>query len=385
MPWVGSFSPLLAFCDFRAHGPRMRLDDLPTPSRRFVARVSASVATVDRSPGRGWVSRAADNDFASVLTVPTAVSEGSVEAPATTTSVAQPTPSRSSVQGTDSVEPADLTASVSTLPGSPAPRTMTQSSDRISSRTCRRSVTIAGQAPPAVDHSFEPGGAPRPSSRRLTTRPRVPRPRPAPPAAATPGLAESPVRTVPLPSDRDHTEPTGIMLLGLTPSPGDTPTAPTGRMPTATLLNCGSLIPSHVIRMPIGSESSTLSQRATPRCVTSLSAGRRPCRLTFWRATPPTSVPPYQTSRSWRVRVDYIQPTTTSSYSSVTRHRRRQDMINPILWGELLACYTTSRFASTSPCLCALGSCKHVIRRPLVTLAPRARCTCWSGFLGGLA
>ena len=115
------------FSDFRAHGPRMGLDDLPTPSRRFVARVSASVATVDSSPDRGWVSRAADNDFASVSAVSTAVSEGSAEAPATTTSVAQSTPSRSSVQRTDSVEPTGPTASVLTSPVSPAPQTMTQS------------------------------------------------------------------------------------------------------------------------------------------------------------------------------------------------------------------------------------------------------------------
>ena len=96
-----------------------------------------------------------------------------------------------------------------------------------------------------------------------------------------------------------------------------------GRMPSTTLLNCGSRIPSRVIRMPIGSENSTLSRRATPRYVTSLSAGRRLCHPTFWRATPRTSVPPSQTSRSWRVRVDYIQPTTTSSYSPVTRHCRQ--------------------------------------------------------------
>ena len=104
---------LADFCDFRAHGPRMRLDDHPTPSRRFVARVSAFITTIDSSPGRGWVSRAADNDFASVFAVPTSVSEGSAEPPATTTSVAQPTPSRSSEQGTDSVEPTGPTASVS--------------------------------------------------------------------------------------------------------------------------------------------------------------------------------------------------------------------------------------------------------------------------------
>ena len=71
---------LADFCNFRAHEPRMRLDDLPTPSRRFVACAVASAITVDSSHGRGWASRAADNDFASVFAVPTAVIEGSAEA-----------------------------------------------------------------------------------------------------------------------------------------------------------------------------------------------------------------------------------------------------------------------------------------------------------------
>ena len=140
-----------------------------------------------------------------------------------------------------------------------------------------------------------------------------------------------------------------------------------GRMPSTTLLNCGSQILSRVIRMPIGSESGTLSRRASPRYVTSLSAGRRPCRPTFWRATSRTSVSPSQTSRGWRVRVDYIQPTTSSFYSSVTRHCRLQGLTNPSLRSELFACYTTSQFASTFPCSCALGSCKLVTRRPLGT------------------
>ena len=39
------------YCDFRTHGPRMRIDDLSAPSGRFVASVSASVTTVDRCPG----------------------------------------------------------------------------------------------------------------------------------------------------------------------------------------------------------------------------------------------------------------------------------------------------------------------------------------------
>ena len=86
------------FCDFRALGPRMRLDDLPAPPITSVARVFAPEVNVDSSPGRGWISRTADNDFAPVIAVPTAVSEGSAEASATTTSVVQPTPPRSSVQ-----------------------------------------------------------------------------------------------------------------------------------------------------------------------------------------------------------------------------------------------------------------------------------------------
>ena len=176
---------LADFCDFRTHGPRMRLDDLPTPSRRFVARVSASTATVDSSPGRGGGSRTADYNFASVFAVPIVTNEDSAEAPAATTSVAQSTPSRSSIQGTNPVEPMGPTASVPTSPGSPAPQTMTPFSDRISTRTRRRSATAAGEEPPAVNYGFGPGGAPRPSSRRVTTPPRVPRPRPAPPAAAT--------------------------------------------------------------------------------------------------------------------------------------------------------------------------------------------------------
>ena len=177
-------------------------------------------------PAAGGGSHTADNDFASVFAAPTAASEDSAEAPAATTSVAQPTPSRISVQGTDSVEPVGPTASVPISPGSPVPQTMTQSSDRISTRTRRRSATAAGKAPPAVDYGFGPRGAPRPSSRRVTTPPRVPRPRPAPPLAKTPALADSPVRTVPLPSDRDHAEPMGTPLLRLTPSPGETTTAP---------------------------------------------------------------------------------------------------------------------------------------------------------------
>ena len=154
------------YFDFRTHGPRTRIDDLAAPSGRFVARVSAPVATVDRCPGRGRALPEADNDFGSVFAVPTEVGAGSAEAPATATVVAQPTPSRSPTQGTDSVETTAPIASAPASPGSAAPPTVKPSSDRISSRTRRRIATAAG-APPAVDCGFGPGGAPRPSARRV--------------------------------------------------------------------------------------------------------------------------------------------------------------------------------------------------------------------------
>ena len=85
--------------------------------------------------------------------------------------------------------------------------------------------------------------------------------------------------------------------------------------------------------------------------------------------------------RCWGVRVDYIQPSTTSFYSSVTRQCRLQRLTNPTLFSELFASSTTSRFATTSPCLCALASCKLVIRRPLATLVPRVCCACWNAIM----
>ena len=136
----------------------MRLDDLPAPSRRFVVGVSASVATVYSSPSRGWASRAADTDFAPFFAVSTAVTEYSAEASVTTTSVVQPTHSRSSLRGTDSVEPAGPTAYVSYPPGFPAPQTMTQSLNRNSTRTRRPSARAAGKAPLLSTMASVPAG-----------------------------------------------------------------------------------------------------------------------------------------------------------------------------------------------------------------------------------
>ena len=188
---------------------------------------SASTATIDSSPGRGGGSRTADYDFASVFAAPTVTNDDSAEAPAATTSLAQPTPYRRSVQGTDPAEPTGQTPHVSTSPGSPPPQTMTPFSDRISTRKRRRSATGAGMEHPAVDYRCGPGGAPRPSSRGVTNLPQARRSRLAPPAAATPTLADQPARAVPLPPDHDHAEPMGTPLLRHTSPPGDTPATPT--------------------------------------------------------------------------------------------------------------------------------------------------------------
>ena len=58
------------FRDFRVHGPRMRIDDVSAPSGRFIARVPATVTTVDCRPGRGEIFSAADTTLASLLPCP---------------------------------------------------------------------------------------------------------------------------------------------------------------------------------------------------------------------------------------------------------------------------------------------------------------------------
>ena len=191
------------YCDFRTHGPRLRIDDPSAPSGRFVARVSTPVSAIDRCPGRGRSLPATDYAFASVFAVPTRVGEGSAEAPAAATPVAQPTPSRSPTQGSDSVEPTGQPASAPAPPGAPVAPLPKPFSDRISTRTRRRTATAAGVEPPAVDYGFGPGGAPRPSARRANTPSRVPQPRPDPPTAATTAPAAPSVPTVLITSDGD--------------------------------------------------------------------------------------------------------------------------------------------------------------------------------------
>ena len=199
---------------------------------------------------RGGGSRTAHYDFASVFAVPIVTNENPAEAPAATASVAQPTRFRSSVQETDPVEPTGPTAPVPTSPGSPPPQTMTPFSDRISTRTRRRSATAAGKAPPAVDYGFGPSWALQPSSRRVTTRPRARRTRPLLLPTRRPARYHS------RPTTTTHSlwelRSYGLHVLLVTRR-----LHLQGRMPSTTLLNCGSRIPSCVIHMPIGSANNT--------------------------------------------------------------------------------------------------------------------------------
>ena len=184
---------------------------------------------------------------------------------------------RRPTQGTDAAETTGPTAPAPASPGSPMPPKVKPSWDRISTRTRRRTATAASAAPPAVDYGFGPVGAPRPVARRANTPPRVPRPRPGPPTAAT--LLLPPRR-----SRRCQSRPTAtaqslweLLSYGLRPLKATHRLHLPSWMPLATMLNCSSLIPSRVIHMQIGSENSRLSRRATPKCVTSPSTGRRPC------------------------------------------------------------------------------------------------------------
>ena len=139
----------------------------------------------------------------------------------------QPTHSRSWVQGTDSVESTGPTASVSTSPSSPAPQTMTQFSDRISTRTRRRSETAACKAPPAVDYSFRARWSPsaifqtsyNPTASLTAAAGSARRRDPCSCRLAGPHGAAS-VRPPPR-------RASGTPLLRLAPSPGGMPTAST--------------------------------------------------------------------------------------------------------------------------------------------------------------
>ena len=77
------------FSDFFTHGPHMRIDGLSVSSRRIVACVSASIATVYCRPCLSVFTPAANTSFAPVFVVHNGGNQGSAEKPAAATFVAQ--------------------------------------------------------------------------------------------------------------------------------------------------------------------------------------------------------------------------------------------------------------------------------------------------------
>ena len=245
-----------AFHNFHTHEPRIRTDGLSAPPGRFVARVSAFVATTQGCTGRGLISPAVDTVFASVFAIPIEGGTGSAEALDAATPIAQQTYLfRNSTQEAAPAATTGSTVSVSYLLGTPAPPSSTMR---------RRTATATGDAPSLYIMDSDPRG---PSAIFQTRYNPAASPTAAAhsAAAATLALADSPARTMPLPSDRDHAEPIWELLsYGSRLLLGIRRLHIQGRTPLATLLNCCSLIPLRVIHMTIGSESTTLSRRGTP-------------------------------------------------------------------------------------------------------------------------
>ena len=145
------------YCDFRTHGPHMKIDDLSAPSARFVARGSASVTTVDHCPGRGRTLPAADNDSLPSSPYPPRSARPSQKP----LLPRRPSPSRllqrSPTQGTDAVETTGPTASAPASSGSPMPPTVKPSWD-IFTRTRRRTATVASAASLLSTMALGPAG-----------------------------------------------------------------------------------------------------------------------------------------------------------------------------------------------------------------------------------
>ena len=136
------------FHDFRTHESRIRIDGPSGPPRKFIARVSAFVATAEDCTGCGSIFPAADIVFASVLAIPIEGGPGDAQALAAATITVQSTPlSRTYNQETDSTATTGSTVSASASPGTPALPSATPPSGRTSTRTRRRTATTTGSAP----------------------------------------------------------------------------------------------------------------------------------------------------------------------------------------------------------------------------------------------
>ena len=159
-----------------------------------------------------------------------------------------------------------------------------------------------------------------------------------------------------------------------------------GRISSVMLLNCGLRIPSRVIRM----SNWKREQHAEPTCHAAMhymSNGqpsvRPPDILAFYASHQRPSLSGIQ-KLAGKGRLHTTDDDIVLLVRNPTPTPTRSDKPGSV---GRTACLLNDEPVRIymSPCSCALGSCKLVIRRPLATLVRRARCACWSGFIGGLA
>ena len=211
------------FRDFYAHGQRKKIHALSAPFGRFVACFSAAVTTVDFRPGRGERARRRHR-FRFVFSRTLWGRHGLCRSPDVCRSACSFT--HESSQGADSAANTDPAASAPSPPGNPASPTGLLPTGRILTRTRRWLASANGTTSPAVDYGFGPDVAPHPPAWCTNNPLRVPRPRPPLAVVTAPSPAASLVPTVPIPSERDRTEPVGTPFLRL-PLPPGVPSATT--------------------------------------------------------------------------------------------------------------------------------------------------------------
>ena len=236
-----------AFHDFRTHEPCIRVSGNSAPPGRFVARVSASVATTEGCTGRRSISPAADAVFASVSAIPieSGRSPGCSDAHRTAASSTKEVYTGDGLRRNRRFDCVCLCLAWDSSPS------VIDDAPPFSDSN--------GICTPAVDYGFGLGGSLGHFSDEVQPR-RESHGR---------GRLQPPPRPLLLSgrrSARCHVRPTATprRLLELL-SYGSRLLLVTRRLhiqdrtPSTTMRNCGSRIPSSVIRMPIGSENSTLS------------------------------------------------------------------------------------------------------------------------------
>ena len=133
--------------DSRAHGGRMRMDDLSAPFERFVARVSASTVTVDCRSGLVYHPPPTSLSLRFLL-YPQGATRALAEASTAATIVAQHAPlPTNTLLGEYSAAITDPATSAPPPPGNLALLNILPPSGRISTRTRRRTAAAVGIAP----------------------------------------------------------------------------------------------------------------------------------------------------------------------------------------------------------------------------------------------